>query len=80
MNPRLISGETTREVLLAETIESASARPVLLIALGKVAEKAIRINYRPRLRRAIEAAIDRLPITREDLRSVGYVALARVQS
>ena len=75
-----ISNGLPREVQLAETIEGTGARPILLIALGNVAKLAIRSNYRPRLRRAIEAAIDRLPITREDLRSVGYVALARVQS
>jgi len=80
MNPRHISGETTREVLLAETIEGTGARPILLIALGKVAEKAIRTNYRPRLRRAIEAAFDRLVMTTADMESVGHAALARVQS
>jgi hypothetical protein len=77
---KVISNGLAREVLLAETIEKASARPVLLIALGNVAKLAIRSNYRPRLRRAIEAAFERLVMTTADMEAVGHHALARVQS
>ena len=75
-----ISNGLPREVQLAETIEGTGARPILLIALGNVAKLAIRSNYRPRLRRAIEAAFDRLVMTTADMESVGHAALARVQS